>query len=86
VPALVIGGALTPILSGPVPWIVGAVAGLPIFVVVTMVPMLLVSGWVEILKSSTWTLAYRELRAQARVAPAGVTDLDSSRMEAAPVR
>jgi hypothetical protein len=62
-PAAALGGLLTPFLQGPFPWIVGGVVGLPIFMLVMIAPMLFLGGLVEVLKSSTWTLAYRELRA-----------------------
>jgi len=63
VPALLVGGLLSPVLAGPFPWIVGALAGLPIFLLVMLAPMLFLGGLVEVFKSSTWTLAYRELQA-----------------------
>jgi hypothetical protein len=63
VPALLVGGLLSPVLAGPFPWIVGSLAGLPIFLLVMLAPMLFLGGLVEVFKSSTWTLAYRELHA-----------------------
>jgi hypothetical protein len=63
IPALLVGGLLTTTLAAPFAWAVGALAGLPVFLLVTLAPMLFVSGLVEVFKSSTWTLAYRELRA-----------------------
>jgi hypothetical protein len=63
VPALLVGGLLTSTLAAPFAWAVGALAGLPIFLLVMLAPMLFLGGLVEIFKSSTWTLAYRELRA-----------------------
>ena len=44
-------------------WIMGALAGLPIFILVLISPMLFVSGLIEIYKSCIWTLAYRDLKA-----------------------
>jgi hypothetical protein len=63
VPALAVGALLTPFLTGPFPWIVGAIAALPLFILVTIAPMLLLGGLVEVGKSGLWTLAYRELLA-----------------------
>lgn len=63
VPALLVGGLLTSTLAAPFAWAVGILAGLPVLLLVTLAPMLFVSGLVEVFKSSTWTLAYRELRA-----------------------
>jgi hypothetical protein len=63
VPALLVGGLTSLFLSGPVPWIVGALIGLPIFILVMAAPWVFLSGLMEVFKSSTWTLTYRELRA-----------------------
>ncbi len=55
-----------PFVHGVTPWIMGGIVGLPIFVLVLILPLLLISGWVEIYKSSMWTLTYRELRGTER--------------------
>jgi len=55
--------------GGITPWIMGALAGLPIFVVVTISPFVFLNGLVEVYMSCIWTLAYRELRALERVMP-----------------
>jgi hypothetical protein len=62
-PAVAVGALLELVLESPFGWIAGAVVGLPIFIVVAIAPMAFLEGLVEIFKSSTWTLAYRELRA-----------------------
>jgi hypothetical protein len=62
-PALLIGGLASLFLEGPVPWILAAVVGIPIFILVVAVPWLFLGGLMEVFKSSTWTLTYRELRA-----------------------
>jgi len=62
-PALLAGGLARLALEGATPWILAAVVGLAIFVVVMAVPMLFLGGLVEVFKSSLWTLTYRELRA-----------------------
>jgi hypothetical protein len=51
-------------VNGSTPWIMGVIAGLPTFILVTIIPLLLVGGWVEIYKSSLWTLTYRALNAR----------------------
>jgi hypothetical protein len=56
------GAIAAPFVHGPTAWIIGAIAGLPVFVLVVILPLLFIAGWVEIYKSSLWTLAYRELR------------------------
>ncbi len=69
-----LGGAVTaivavassPLVHGVMAWIMGGVIGLPVFILVMILPLLLVSGWVELYKSNLWTLAYRELRGTER--------------------
>jgi hypothetical protein len=63
VPAALAAGIASPFVNGVTPWIIGGIAGLPIFILVTILPLLFVGGWVEIYKSNLWTLAYRELSA-----------------------
>ena len=62
IPAIVLGVTARIFLGGLTPWLMGALAGLPVFIVVMISPMLFVSGLVEIYKSSIWTLAYRDLK------------------------
>ena len=46
---------------GPIfAWAIGVIFGIPLFFVVAMSPLFFLSGLVEVLKSSLWTLAYRE--------------------------
>ncbi len=63
VPALLIGELASLFLEGPGPWIIGGVIGLPIFILVVSAPWVFLGGLMEVFKSSTWTLTYRELRA-----------------------
>jgi hypothetical protein len=63
VPAALVAAIANLFVGGVTPWIMGALAGVPIFIVVMISPMLFVSGLVEIYKSTIWTLAYRDLRA-----------------------
>jgi hypothetical protein len=63
VPGALVTGIAGWFVDGATPWIMGLIAGLPIFILVTITPMLLLGGWVEIYKSSLWTLTYRALRA-----------------------
>jgi hypothetical protein len=60
VPALAVAGTAGLFVNGYLPWIMGLIFGLPLFVLVTISPLLFVGGWVEIFKSSMWTLAYRK--------------------------
>ncbi len=62
----IVAAASTPLVHGIMAWIMGGAVGLPVFVLVTILPLLLVSGWVELYKSNLWTLTYRELRGTER--------------------
>ena len=75
--AAMVAGSIALFMEGYTPWIMGALAGLPIFIVLMISPILFVSGLVEIYMSSIWTLAYRDLKVmeqkdQAPISPAGV--------------
>jgi len=62
-PALLVGGLASLFVEGAVPWILGALIGIPIFAFVVGLPWLFLNGLVEVFKSSVWTLTYRELLA-----------------------
>jgi hypothetical protein len=68
-PALLVGGLASLAFKGAVPWILAAAVGIPIFILVIAVPGLFLSGLMEVFKSSTWTLTYRELRALEGMEP-----------------
>ncbi|NIQ76611.1 MAG: hypothetical protein GTN93_00615 [Anaerolineae bacterium] len=60
---LLVGGLASLVAKGAVPWILGTLVGLPIFILVLAAPLTFLNGLAEVYKSSVWTLAYRELRA-----------------------
>jgi hypothetical protein len=62
-PALLVGGLTSLFLEGPVVWVLAAVVGLPIFILVVAAPWAFLGGLIEVFKSSVWTLTYRELQA-----------------------
>jgi hypothetical protein len=62
-PALLVGGLARLAFEGAVPWILAGAVGIPIFILVLAAPGLFLGGLMEVFKSSTWTLTYRELRA-----------------------
>ena len=62
-PATLVATVTSLFMGGATPWIMGALVGVPIFIVVMASPMLFVNGLVEVYMSSIWTLAYRDLRA-----------------------
>lgn len=84
VPALIVGALFTPFLTGPFPWIVGAVAALPIFIIVIFSPVLLLSGLVEVGKSGLWTLTYRELLALESAEATEESEPDTSGLDPVP--
>lgn len=63
VPGLLAGLLSSLFLSGPFPWIVGALFGLPFFLVVAFSPLVLLRGFGLVYNSTVWTLTYRELKA-----------------------
>jgi hypothetical protein len=81
-PAIVIGAVLSPFMIDGVPWIVGVLVGLPVFVVVTLLPVLFLGGLVEVFKSSMWTLAYRELRPAVSPEPVKAPASSATSLEA----
>jgi hypothetical protein len=62
-PGLLFAGISSLFLSGYWPWIVGAVAGLPLFALVAFSPLIFLGGLERVFTSTVWTLVYRELKA-----------------------
>lgn len=59
-------------------WVMAALIGIPILVLVIAIPASFLNGLKEVYLSSTWTLSYRELHALKQLAPlaeAGIPDL-----------
>ena len=46
----------------PIAWIIAILVGMPFLMTVMFSPFILIGGWVEIFKSSVWTLTYREIK------------------------
>jgi tetrahydromethanopterin S-methyltransferase subunit D len=61
-PGLLVGWVTSQFVQGAAPWITGIATGLPIFLVVVIIPAAFLGGLVEVFKSSAWTLAFREAR------------------------
>jgi hypothetical protein len=70
IPGLIVFGITSIFASGPLAWILGLLAALPIFLIVMFAPLMVISGWYAIYESSVWTLTYREMKALDSVAPA----------------
>jgi len=69
VPGLIGFGITSLFTSGPLTWIIGAIAAIPLFFLVLFLPLALIGGWYKIFTSSAWTLAFREMKAMEIVAP-----------------
>jgi len=82
-PALLVGGLAGLVFEGAVPWILAGAVGFPIFILVVAVPGLFLGGLVEVFKSSTWTLTYRELHALEGLdtEPGELPELDAPGLE-----
>jgi hypothetical protein len=63
IPALLVGGVSSAFLGGWLPWIVGILFALPLFLVIALSPWLLLGSWQTVFTSTVWTLVYRELKA-----------------------
>jgi hypothetical protein len=74
-PALLAGLITSLFAQGALPWIIAIAVGLPIFLVMVIVPIGFVGGLYETFKSSTWTLTFREVVALGSTRPAAQGDL-----------
>jgi hypothetical protein len=68
-PALLAYGVAGLVAQGATPWIAAAIVGAPIFIVIAVIPLLVLSGLAQTFQSSTWTLTYRELLALEAARP-----------------
>lgn len=76
-PALLVGMIASLFIKGPLPWIIAAIVGAPILILVIVPPLLFLDGLIETFRSSTWTLTYRELLALEGAPPASTNDGNS---------
>ncbi|NLG72026.1 MAG: hypothetical protein GX495_08310 [Chloroflexi bacterium] len=60
-PALLVGWITSQFASGALPYILGGIVALPFFLVIFLLPMLFMSGLLELFFANTWTLTYREI-------------------------
>ncbi len=63
IPALIVWAVAQFFANGALPWILAALVGIPIFVMVLALPFLFLNGLMKVFESSAWTLTYRELLA-----------------------
>ena len=74
-PALLVGGILSLFVQGAAPWVVAAIVGVPLFLMVIVPPTALMSGWQQVFTSTTWTLTYREALALIKVKESAATEI-----------
>lgn len=67
VPGLLVAFIASQFVSWVGAGIIGVLVGIPFMILITVLPFLLVKGWVEIFKSSLWTYAYGALSAMKPV-------------------
>lgn len=67
--ALLVRGLAGLVMGNLAAWIVAAVFGIPLFILVLAAPASFLSGLKEVYMSSTWTLTYRELHALGQLEP-----------------
>lgn len=91
---MLVGGLISVIIALPVvgiaslyastvfAWIIGGIFALPLFFVITFSPLFFLSGLVEVLKSSFWTLSYREFRPLPNSAQQPVAEPEDTGLEA----
>jgi hypothetical protein len=72
IPALAVFGLTSLFLTAPLTWIIAALVGLPILILVVSLPVIFLRGLKEVFHSTVWTLTYRELKALENVAPSPV--------------
>jgi hypothetical protein len=70
-PALLIGSIVGIFTQGATPWIAAAIVGVPIFLIIVIIPGALMGGWQQVFTSSAWTLTYREALALEQVSAKG---------------
>ena len=60
-PALLVGSVTGIFTQGALPWVLAAIVGAPLFLLVMIAPLVFLQGLAEVFTSTTWTLVYREL-------------------------
>jgi hypothetical protein len=63
VPFLLLVGAFSLFLGGPLPWAAAGLFVLPLFFTLAFSPWLLLGSWQAVYTSTVWTLTYREIKA-----------------------
>ncbi len=69
IPGMLLVGFFSLFLSGALPWIVGGIFILPLFLTIAFSPWVVLSAGQLLYTSIVWTLTYREINAMALLAP-----------------
>jgi hypothetical protein len=64
-------------MQGAAAWVAAGAVGIPLFVLVLVIPLALLAGLREVFTSSSWTLTYRELRALESLEPVELPEADA---------
>ena len=81
---LLVGSLARQIMALATAWILAGAIGVTVFVLMLTVPLAILGGLRQVLQSSTWTLAYRGLRALQGRQPTPPLELDGAVLEPAP--
>jgi hypothetical protein len=83
-PALLVGGTTSLFSRDLLSVILGLAVGIPLFFLVLLGPLVFLAGLREVFLSTTWTLAYRDLRALGSPVAQSSPATDAPGLEAAP--
>jgi len=81
---LLVGSLARQVMALATAWMLAGALGVTTFVLVLTVPLAILGGLREVFHSSTWTLAYRELRALEGLQPTPAVEFDGAGLEPAP--
>jgi len=62
-PSILAGVVAALLVGGPAVWLLVALLGLPMFLLMIILPITFIRGVFEVFTSTTWTVTYREMRA-----------------------
>jgi hypothetical protein len=73
-----LAGLTANLVGAAEPVLVGFLVGIPLFLLILILPLVVMDGLREVFASSTWTLTYRELRALSGMKAEAVPETDES--------
>ncbi len=81
---LLVGSLARQFMALATAWELAGALGVTMFILVLAVPLAVLGGLREVFQSSTWTVAYRELRALGSLQPTPEVEFDAAGLEPAP--